>query len=527
MTFRKFVAASTRDCLRLMREALGPDAMIVSTRRTAGGVEVIGTRGEPAPEAPTPAPAPAHVQTRTPQYEPSPLAATNLWDAMEDEPVRLSPAARVLAEHDRPEGYPPEPADLPLARWPQLAERQIPHVVRSARNEYASHAQPSPAVEEPRGMPSHRPGPPSASAPSESERKMRESMGLPRAIDLPTAEASARAQASATTRLDDGDRAALASEVSEPIMSEMRSMRGWLEHQMDALAWRDSTQRDPSRRTLWRKMVDGGFTPELARTVVTHLPEGMTEDRADDWLATVLTRNLATVDPIDTMVERGGRFAIVGPTGVGKTTTTAKIAAHCVVKYGAAALGLITTDQHRIGAVDQLHTFGQILGVEVYAARGASDLEAILAGMGDRRLVLVDTAGMSQRDDSMTDHLRALNVSGVKRILVMPGGTHAEQAEDIVQAYSAGGLAGLIMSKLDEAVRVGGVLDAAIRHRVQLQFVTNGQRVPDDLHVPNAPVLVHRALRPRHSPVFALNANELDWACMPSAAGAALHAASV
>ena len=515
MTFRKFVAATTRDCLRMMREALGPDAMIVSTRRTSGGVEVVGTRGDPLPEDAVPVPQAAPVQAPSAAAQAS--YAANLWDRMDDEPVRLSPAARVLAQQDNEEDYAPEAADLPLASWPRIPERQISHLVRSSRTEYANavHAaavsaaddvvQAKPVVRL-NGAPAQQ---------SESERVMRQSMGFYAPAESPVPP-PAVAAVPGVARLDEDDRVALANEVSEPIMSEMRSMRGWLERQMDVLAWRDTTQRNPMRRVLWSKMVDSGFTPELARTVVTHLPEDLAGEEADQWLVNVLVRNLMTADPLLNMVEEGGRYAIVGPTGVGKTTTTAKIAAHCVVKYGAASLGLITTDQHRIGAVDQLHTFGQILGVEVYAARSAQDLEAILGGMADRRLVLVDTAGMSQRDDHMADHLKALAVSDVKRVLVMPGATHAEQAEDIVQAYSAGGLAGMIVSKLDEAVRLGGVLDASIRHRVPLQFVTNGQRVPDDLHAASAQLLVHRALRPRSSPVFALDATELDWACMPS-----------
>lgn len=508
MTFRKFVAATTRDCLRMMREALGPDAMIVSTRRTAGGVEVVGTRGDPLPDdvAPqaTPAVPPAPSPTR---------GAANIWDRMDDEPVRLSPAARVLAQQDN-DDYAPEAADLPLASWPRIPERQISHLVRSSRAEYANAAAVTAAGDVAQAKPEIRLG--GGPAPlSDSERAMRQSMGMHAKGGTPAPAPEVAAQPGVST-LAKHERIALASEVSEPIVGEMRSMRGWLERQMDVLAWRDTTQRNPLRRVLWSKMVDAGFTPELARTVVTHLPESLAQEAADQWLANVLARNLMTSDPLAGMVEQGGRYALVGPTGVGKTTTTAKIAAHCVVKYGADSLGLISTDQHRIGAVDQLHTFGQILGVEVYAARGARDLEAILGAMGDRRLVLVDTAGLSQRDDHMGDHLKPLTVSGVKRILVMPGGTHAEQAEDIVQAYGAGGLAGLIVSKLDEAVRLGGVLDAGIRHRVALQLVTNGQRVPDDLHSANAQLLVHRALRPRRCAIFALDAAELDWACMPA-----------
>jgi len=518
MKFRKFIAASTRDCLRMMREALGADAMIVSTRRTPAGVEVVGIRAQDMPLADE-TPGDAAVADSTPAMEPAasaPPSAPALWDDMEDESVRLSPAARVLARHDeaaaRPAEppQPPEQGDLPLARWPRLQEGQISHLVRSG-GDFAdpAHAMAVAAADGEAGKPVLRLGLVRHGAEKRPPRR-----GMPPSRPgRPAAQ-----QPAAPARLDERDRAELVSRVSEPIVSEMRSMRDWLAHQMDAMAWRDSTQRHPLRRELWRRMVDCGFTPELARTVTSRLPASQADDQGERWLAEVLVRNLACVDADASIVERGGRYAIVGPTGVGKTTTTAKIAAHCVVKYGAGALGLISTDQNRIGAVDQLHTFGRILGVEVYAARGGSDLEVLLASMADRRLVLIDTAGVSQRDTQMAQHLQAIAAEGVQRLLVVPGGSHAEQAEDIVRAYSAGGLAGMIVSKLDEAVRLGGVLDAAIRHRLPVHYMTNGQRVPEDIHAANARLLVHRALRARNAPVFALEAEELEWASAAPAA---------
>lgn len=560
MTFRKFVAASTRDCLRMMREALGADAMIVSTRRTTAGVEVVGIRAEDMPVAgeiadeAAAAPVLVPAADSAPPHDPRPA----LWDDMEDESVRLSPAARVLAGHgeaaDRaaraPEPAPPlaapsaaqagrvqaqaghsqpriehakaqaghakpqveplkpqiELPEPPLARWPRLKEAQIPHLVRTG-GDFAdpAHAMAVAAAGGTGSKPVLRLG---AGRPEAAKEK-----GAARKSGPVEPRGQPVRSGPVTARLDEGERAELASRVADPIVSEMRSMRDWLAVQMDAMAWRDSIQRHPQRRELWRRMVDCGFTPELSRSVAARLPAEQGADECERWLAQVLVRNLACVEADASIVEQGGRYAIVGPTGVGKTTTTAKLAAHCVVRYGTAALGLISTDQNRVGAVDQLHTFGRMLGVEVYAAKGASDLDVLLASMADRKLVLIDTAGVSQRDTRMAQHLRAVSADGVGRLLVVPGGSHAEQAEDIVRAYSAGGLAGMVVSKLDEAVRLGGVLDAAIRHRLPLHYMTNGQRVPEDIHVANARLLVHRALRVRNAPVFALEAEELDWAC--------------
>ncbi|GAA4344363.1 flagellar biosynthesis protein FlhF [Pigmentiphaga soli] len=507
MAFRKFVAASTRDCLRMMREALGGDAMIVSTRRTAGGVEVVGVRAQDLPDAAALRTASAVERAagagRAEAAAQAPRPAANLWDGIEDDAVRLSPAAKVMAERDRPQPGPASAARLPLANWPRVPENHIAHLVRS-RREYASVAHEL-AVNSGGSKPVVN----LAAAQSESERRLRQTLGADEAAE----EASPTGRAPV---LDSEERAELANQVSEPIVTEMRSMRSWLKHQIEIMAWRDATQRDSRRRVSWRVLVDAGFTPALARTIASRLPEGHGEEHAQQWLTEVLVRNLHTVGAENGIIERGGRYAIIGPTGVGKTTTAAKIAAHCVVKYGAASLGLITTDQNRIGAVDQLRIFGQILGVQVYTARGEEDLDTILAGMADRRLVLIDTAGLGQRDEQIAEHQRMLAGAGVERLLVLPAGSHAEQAEDIVQAYGADGLAGLVVSKLDEAVRLGGALDAAIRYRLPLFYVTNGQRVPEDIHAANARLLAYRALRVRNASVFALDPEELDWAHMPS-----------
>ncbi len=564
MNLRKFTAANTRECLRLMREALGPDAMIVSTRKTAQGVEIIGASAEDIAAAEQQAPVQATgvrkilERTRPPAAVPAPAAptpASDPWGDVEEEQVKLSPAARVLAQQDpdpvmqarRPaaaassQPAPIKPVQQPVATIPQVmrSSRQPmplaePPPLRSAQNEAMRSASrlrqswvddesaPEPEVAEPpRATPVPAPTPvmtepaaravevPPADTPaagmtaglSQTEAELIRAMGL-------SVEAMQREAAQ-------GARLEPVTDSTAPVMNEVRAMRQWLEQQMLALTWRDATQRNPLRRQLWRQLVDAGFTPMLARAIVSHLPDDYDEPQSLAWLKEVLIRNLSCAPDGESLVERGGVFALVGPTGVGKTTTTAKLAARCVVKYGARSLGLITTDQYRIGAVDQLRTFGRILGVEVYTARGAQDLETMLLSMSNRRLVLVDTVGMGQRDSRIPEQINALSVAGLQRVLVLPAGGHAEQCEDIVQAYTGSGLAGVIISKLDEAVRLGGVLDAVIRHKLTLQAMTTGQRVPEDIHAPNATLLVHRALRNPSSPLFALQDDEIEWSSTP------------
>jgi flagellar biosynthesis protein FlhF len=192
---------------------------------------------------------------------------------------------------------------------------------------------------------------------------------------------------------------------------------------------------------------------------------------------------------------------LVGPTGVGKTTTTAKLAARCVVRHGADKVALLTTDGYRIGAHEQLRIYGRILGVPVHAVRDASDLRRMLVELRDKHMVLIDTVGMSQRDQAVSEQIAMLSSSGdVRRLLLLNAVARADALDDVVRAYSApnGGadLAGAIISKVDESVTLGPVLDVLMRHQLPLFYVANGQRVPEDLHLPNRAYLLHRAMRP-------------------------------
>jgi flagellar biosynthesis protein FlhF len=212
---------------------------------------------------------------------------------------------------------------------------------------------------------------------------------------------------------------------------------------------------------------------------------------------TRLQQQLPLLPPGQTPVELGGVYALVGPTGVGKTTTVAKIAAECTLKLGAHRVALVTTDTYRIGAVDQLRIYGKILGAPVFAIKNESDMTQTLSELRARHLVLIDTVGMSQRDRRITDQIALLTGNGkrVRRLLLLSAVAQANVLDDVVKAYRGEGLTGCILTKVDETLTLGGALDVLLRHRLPLHYVTNGQRVPEDLHPPNALYLVERAFR--------------------------------
>jgi flagellar biosynthesis protein FlhF len=289
-----------------------------------------------------------------------------------------------------------------------------------------------------------------------------------------------------------------AEALAQNVIAEIRSMQARLETQLAELAWRDLPTRDPGRAAAMRELLAAGFSSALARQVVERLPAGDAEQALAAAKA-LLIRNLQVINSESDMLETGGVFALMGPTGAGKTTTTAKLAARFVVRHGAEKLALLTTDGYRIGGHEQLRIYGKILGVTVHAVRDAADLRLALAELRNKHAVLIDTVGMSQRDQAVAEQVEMLCQAGkpIKRLLLLNATSHGETLNEVVQSYQTRGLDGCILSKIDEAATLGPALDCAIRHRLTVHYLATGQRVPEDLHVANRQYLIHRAFKAR------------------------------
>ncbi len=317
---------------------------------------------------------------------------------------------------------------------------------------------------------------------------------------------------------------------SRSLASEIKSMRGLMEEQLVYQAWDTAQRREPGKARVLRDLLHAGFSAALARQFLAKMPPGLGTEQKMDWVKSVLGRNLRIVTAADEIVERGGAYALVGPTGVGKTTTVAKIAARCVVRYGADRLALLTTDGYRIGAHEQLRIYGKLLGVRVIAVKDASDLQFVLDDLRSKHLVLIDTVGMSQRDEMVAEQLALLSASGteVRRLLLLNATGNGETLDDVVRVYRGGGVHGCIITKTDEAVGIATALDIAIRHQLALHYVTDGQRVPEDLHLPDKEYLLARALRPVSAPsVHHLDAAECQLMLATTHAGGAYAGASL
>ncbi len=277
------------------------------------------------------------------------------------------------------------------------------------------------------------------------------------------------------------------------VKEEIRQLRGLLENQLAHLAWGELDRREPLHTGVMRRLRN----MELSTSLIEQLsaPAVHARDEAHAWQL-ALAEFSAIVPVVDNdLLEQGGVVALVGSTGVGKTTSIAKLAARYVLRHGQRHVALVTTDSYRIGAHEQLMTYGRLLGIPVQVASDHNELRSTLNSLADKRLVLIDTAGMSQRDVRLTEQFTTLSDSGIpiRTLLVLSATLHPSVLDETVQAFSAVPTDGAILTKLDEAASLGGVLSAVIRQGLPLMFTTNGQRVPEDMHPARAQDLVQLA----------------------------------
>ena len=282
------------------------------------------------------------------------------------------------------------------------------------------------------------------------------------------------------------------------VMDELRAMRGALETQ---LAWNGQRQRSPTKAGILKELLSMGFSVGLARQLTEAIPADLDVEHGLAWARRFLAGELTVMRSEDELLKDGGVYALIGPTGVGKTTTTAKLAARCVMRYGPGKLALITTDSYRIGAHEQLRIYGQILGVMVHSVKDEQALQIALDDLKSKHTILIDTVGMSQRDQMVAEHIAMLSDTPVpvKRVLCLSSTSTIETLNEVVEAYRGSGLDGCIITKIDEAATLSNVLDVVVRHKLRLCYMATGQRVPEDLQLADATTLVERAFQHRKS----------------------------
>jgi flagellar biosynthesis protein FlhF len=548
MNVKRYTARTSREALALVRQALGDDAVVLSTRPGADGVEVLAMAPDGLQQI-------EHAAARS-----SVVRAPRSLAAPAQPPRAAAPAAargaesslgqRIAARGERSEPRTEFHGDEAAATaLPGSAETSIEsdvetlgmstltfqdyvreRMLKRRQAELDQQAAPSPA------RPGAEPLPARPAAPPQAARGRAEAPAAAARLATPTHPAQA-ADAQAARRVAalrreppvlrdeiqfgdselDAPRALNAQRERSDMLGELRSVRSLIEERFGMLAFMEKLQRDPRQAALSQKLFDAGLSPALVRKLVQSLPADAADETA--WAAGVLERNLLTDEHEAALEDHSGVFALIGPTGVGKTTSTAKIAAAFATKHGAANLGLITLDAYRVAAHEQLRTYGRILGVPVHTAHDRASLEDLLELLAGKKLVLIDTAGMAQRDSRTRELLDMLSHPAIQKILVVNAAAQGETVEDVMLSYRATACRGVIVSKLDEAVKLGPALDALIRHKSKVVGVTNGQRVPEDWHRLSAQALVQRALRGGGGSAWRLDAAEVNLVFAATHAG--------
>lgn len=280
----------------------------------------------------------------------------------------------------------------------------------------------------------------------------------------------------------------------ETMREEMTSIRRLLEHQVSGLMWQEVERREPLRAMLIKRLERMGVSAELADQMACYIPEDTKPARA--WKALLaLVADQISVTQKD-ILKRGGIVALLGPTGVGKTTTVAKLAARAAMEYGADNVALVTTDTYRIGAHEQLSIYGRIMGCPVRVAKDSSELADVIYQLRNRRLILVDTAGMGQRDVRLSEQLDTLmqeSGSVINSYLVLPATAQRKVLQETIEHFRRIPLSGCIMTKLDESLSLGEFISVVIQNALPVAYIANGQRVPEDIVIAQPKYMIAKA----------------------------------
>ena len=430
MQVKRFVAEDMRTAMRLVKEEIGSDAVILSNRVVDGKVEILAAR----------------------DYDES------LINQALDKTLVESKPNSAAAYYER-----------------AAAERDLQKTDDSAESFYA--------VANNVNMQSAQTAEITPSAPTSTSETE-----IPKFIENTEHQAAGLYQASAQVR----------SSVSDGMVVEMRdelkSLRAMIENQHVLGEWNEMATKHPLRVSLYKRLTEMG----LSQDVCKYLAKGLDNSVDVEQAMQAALRQLIHQIPIasEDILNSGGVFAMVGPTGVGKTTSIAKLAARFAMQHGQRHVALISTDTYRIGAHEQLMTYGRLLGVPVHAANDTQELQQLLHKLHDKKLVLIDTAGMSQRDINISQQLAHLShpASKIKTCLVLSANAQVSTLDEVISVFKNANPAVCILTKLDEAASLGGVLSAVIKHQLPVAYISNGQKVPEDIQAAHARELVDETL---------------------------------
>jgi len=477
MKIKRFVAPDMRTAFALVRQEQGPDAVILSNRMTDDGVEIVAasnydeTLVQRTLEAMRPA-APA---------EPAPVAPS------------FARGAQVPARHETPASSAApalSPAEAAAAYFGRMGAASAAHDPQMPATP-ARPATPIAAIEPERPAPAAFTVDPQSFAARLAASLPPVPAETPAPALAPVAVAPPDASVPVLSVVaDNAARARAEDEQLVQMRAELAAMREMIENEMHRLT-DERLRGSPVRAQAMDLLEDYGFDAGITRDVVLQIPADTEPHRGRGLMLGLLSRRLPILpqDPL----EQGGVIALVGPTGAGKTTTIAKLAAAFADRHNPRDVALVTTDTVRVGGREQLHSYGRQLGIAVHEADSDVRLAQTLERLRDYKLVLIDTAGMGQRDRNLAGQLNWLRAAGqVHTLLVLPANSHFGDLDEVVRRFSGARPQGVVLTKVDETGRLGSALSVIVDHQLPMAWITDGQRVPDDLHRASAPNLVLR-----------------------------------
>ena len=490
MKIKRFVAPDMRTVLRKVREEQGADAVILSNRPVPGGIEVVAATDydeQLAQDA---------LKSLLPQKPATALDQSR--DADIGLPAALAGALRTAAPTRGPREASPEPpppprpaAEAAPSAPPPARRADFSAFLAEARERVARSAATEPAPAAPRaGAPASFMDPEPLAADTrapagvETRAGSRGASAMTASVATPVGGAPEPRPAPRAVRIAPWDE----DPSLQQVRAELAEMRGMMEREMQRMAG-ERLRGSPGRAAALDALAGYGCEEALAREVAAKIPADADAARARGLMLGQLAHLLpvATLDPLRTP----GVVALVGPTGAGKTTTVAKLAARYAAERGPRDVALITTDTLRPGGAEQLHAYGRQFGLTVVEAGSESALHDALHRLRDYPLVLVDTAGHGARDRAMVGQLNWLRHAGrVRTMLVMPANAHNDDLDEVVRRFGFIAPEAAILTKLDETGRLGAALSVLVRHGLPLAWTTDGQHVPEDLAEADASRLV-------------------------------------
>jgi flagellar biosynthesis protein FlhF len=485
MNAQRFIAPNSREAMALAKATFGDSAVILSSRSVEQGFEVVATSEADLGQLRTQVAA-APNPTQRPSER---VQRANLQQRAENQLPRQSAGSSVAQDTEAM-------AMSTLSFQDYVRERML----RKRREvlqapQAADMPQREPAPQEPLraqgGVPARSAAPArdgSRLQPEEFDVRLRFAQ-TPQEPPRPKAR-----PAPAPAQPEPSVAAAATPAAAARLTEQIDKLQAMMEERLSTLAWLGQAKQNPIEAGLLLKLIRCGYSPTVARAVMERLPESYAPAEAFRWTQEVLARNLRTHREAGHLCDEGGVFALVGATGVGKTTTAAKLAAQCVQAYGSSSIGLITLDSYRVAGYEQLRSYARMLGVVAHLAHDRAALQDLLELLANKRMVIIDTAGLGQKDPRIAEMMELLAAPSIKKLLVLNAGAHGDTLDEVVHAYQGPSLHGVVLSKLDEAAKLGPALDTLIRHQLVLRGLSTGQRVPEDWQRPDAPTLVRLSM---------------------------------